>query len=140
MKKVIITCALTGSVPSKEKFPALPITVDEIVNDAIAVYEAGAAVVHVHVRDRVTGKNSHDIEQFREIKETVGAEATAKLNPTMIENVAKGRVAKFLKEVCLVIQEFQFGDEAKQNVAGYLKSQDKDLKIVAYKRFTLAAE
>ncbi len=39
MKKVIITCALTGSVPSKEKFPALPITVDEIVKDAIAVYE-----------------------------------------------------------------------------------------------------
>lgn len=42
MKKVIITCALTGSVPSKEKFPALPITVDEIVKDAIAVYEAGS--------------------------------------------------------------------------------------------------
>ena len=64
----------------------------------------------------------------------------AGLNPTMIENIAKGRVAKFLKEVCLVNQEFQFGDEAKQNVAGYLKSQDKDLKIKAYKRFTLAAE
>ena len=61
MKKVIITCALTGSVPSKEKFPALPITVDEIVKDAIAVYEAGAAVVHVHVRDRVTGKPSAPI-------------------------------------------------------------------------------
>lgn len=68
MKKVIITCALTGSVPSKEKFPALPITVDEIVEDALAVYEAGAAVVHVHVRDRVTGKNSHDYDQFVEIK------------------------------------------------------------------------
>ena len=83
---------------------------------------------------------AEDVAKFREIKETVGAEATAKLNPTMIENIAKGRVAKFLKEVCLVNQEFQFGDEAKQNVAGYLKSQDKDLKIVAYKRFTLAAE
>ena len=85
MKKVIITCALTGSVPSKEKFPALPITVDEIVKDAIAVYEAGAAVVHVHVRDRVTGKNSHDIEQFREIKETLEAKC-----PDLIVQLSTG--------------------------------------------------
>ena len=85
MKKVIITCALTGSVPSKEKFPALPITVYEIVKDAIAVYEAGAAVVHVHVRDRVTGKNSHDIEQFREIKETLEAKC-----PDLIVQLSTG--------------------------------------------------
>ncbi|MBD9072962.1 MAG: elongation factor Ts, partial [Prevotella sp.] len=44
------------------------------------------------------------------------------------------------KENCLVDQEFQFGDGDKQTVAQYLASQSKDLKIVAYKRFTLAAE
>jgi 3-keto-5-aminohexanoate cleavage enzyme len=69
MKKVIITAALTGSVPSKEKFPALPITVNEIVEDAFKCHEAGAAVVHIHVRDKVTGKNCHDEDQFRAIKE-----------------------------------------------------------------------
>lgn len=85
MKKVIITCALTGSVPDKGRFPAVPITVDEIVNDAIAVYQAGAAVVHIHVRDRVTGKNSHDIEQFREIKTRLNAEC-----PDLIVQLSTG--------------------------------------------------
>ncbi len=111
-----------------------------------ALKKAGINPAHVDSEDHMESNmtkgwiTAEDVAKFREIKETVGAEATAKLNPTMIENIAKGRVAKFLKEVCLVNQEFQFGDEAKQNVAGYLKSQDKDLKIVAYKRFTLAAE
>lgn len=69
MKKVIITAALTGSVPSKDKFPDLPITVDEIVADAIRCHSAGASVVHIHVRDKVTGKNCHDEDQFRAIKD-----------------------------------------------------------------------
>ena len=47
----------------------------------------------------------------------------------MIENIAKGRVQKFLKENCLVDQEFQFGDGDKATVAQWLAKQDKDLKI-----------
>ena len=78
--------------------------------------------------------------KFREIKETVSAEKAASLNENMINNIAKGRVGKFLKENCLVAQEFQFGDGDKETVADYLKKQDKELKILAYKRFTLAAE
>ena len=58
----------------------------------------------------------------------------------MIQNIAKGRLNKFFKENCLVDQEFQFGDGDKATVAEWLKKQDKDLSIVAYKRFTLAAE
>ena len=58
----------------------------------------------------------------------------------MIQNIAKGRLAKFFKDNCLVDQEFQFGDGDKQTVGEYLKKVNADLKIVAYKRFTLAAE
>ena len=58
----------------------------------------------------------------------------------MIENIAKGRVAKFLKENCLVDQEFQCGDGDKASVSQWLAKQDKDLKIVDFKRFTLSAE
>jgi elongation factor Ts len=58
----------------------------------------------------------------------------------MIENIAKGRVQKFLKENCLVDQEFQFGDGDKATVAQWLKTQDKDLAICAFRRFTLVAE
>ena len=79
-------------------------------------------------------------KEAREIKVKAAAEKAASLNENMIDNIAKGRVQKFLKENCLVDQEFQFGDGDKQTVAQYLASQSKDLKITAYKRFTLVAE
>ena len=58
----------------------------------------------------------------------------------MIQNIAKGRLNKFFKENCLVDQEFQFGDGDKASVAQWLAKQDKDLKVVAYKRFSLSAD
>ena len=67
-------------------------------------------------------------------------EGEAQLKPVMIENIAKGRVQKFLKENCLVDQEFQFGDGDKATVAQWLSQQDKELKITNFRRFTLAAE
>ncbi len=79
-------------------------------------------------------------KEARELKEKAAAEKAATLNPNMIENIAKGRVAKFLKENCLVDQEFQFGDGDKQTVTQWLAAQNKELKIDAFKRFTLVAE
>ena len=81
-----------------------------------------------------------DADKAIEIKKTVGAEKAANLNENMIQNIAKGRLNKFFKDNCLVDQEFQFSDGDKMNVADWLKSQDKDLAVVAYKRFTLSAE
>ena len=81
-----------------------------------------------------------DADRAKEIREKTAAEKAANLPAQMIENIAKGRVAKFLKENCLVDQEFQFGDGDKINVATWLKQQDSELKIVNFKRFTLAAE
>ena len=79
-------------------------------------------------------------KEARELKEKAAAEKAANLPAQMIENIAKGRVQKFLKENCLVDQEFQFGDGDKATVSQWLAAQDKELKIVAFKRFTLAAE
>ena len=79
-------------------------------------------------------------KEARELKEKAAAEKAATLNPNMIENIAKGRVQKFLKENCLVDQEFQFGDGDKATVSQWLVQQDKELKIVDFKRFTLVAE
>ncbi len=81
-----------------------------------------------------------DADKALEIKKTVSVEKAASLNETMIQNIAKGRLNKFFKESCLVDQEFQFADGEKINVADWLKSQDKELKVIEYKRFTLAAE
>ena len=79
-------------------------------------------------------------DEARKLIETSKAEGEAQLKMQMIENIAKGRVQKFLKENCLVDQEFQFGDGDKATVAQWLKAQDKDLAITAFRRFTLVAE
>ena len=141
-----------ASVPAEVKDEEFKVAVqktkEELVEKAVnaALHKAGLNPNHFDSEDHIEsnqGKGwitAEDVAKFREIKETVGAEATAKLNPVMIENIAKGRVGKFLKENCLVCQEFQFSDGDKMTVADFLKKQGNDLKIVAYKRFTLAAE
>ena len=136
------------SVKEEEYKVAVEKTKEEQIEKAVenAVKKAGLNPNHFDSEDHIEsnqGKGwitAEDVVKFREIKETVSAEKAANLNENMIQNIAKGRVGKFLKENCLVCQEFQFGDGDKQSVADYLKKQDKDLKIVAYKRFTLAAE
>ena len=136
------------SVKDEEYKVAVEKTKEEQVEKAVevALKKAGLNPNHFDSEDHIEsnqGKGwitTEDVAKFREIKETVSAEKAANLNENMIQNIAKGRVGKFLKENCLVCQEFQFGDGDKQSVADYLKKQDKELKIVAYKRFTLAAE
>ncbi len=136
------------SVKEEEYKVAVEKTKEEQIEKAVevAVKKAGLNPNHFDSEDHIEsnqGKGwitAEDVAKFREIKATVSAEKAANLNENMIQNIAKGRVGKFLKESCLVAQEFQFGDGNKESVADYLKKQDKELKIVAYKRFTLSAE
>jgi len=55
-KKVIITCAVTGAIHAPSMSPYLPVTLDEIAAAAIGAAEAGAAIIHLHARDPITGK------------------------------------------------------------------------------------
>ena len=66
-KEVIITAALTGSRPTKEMNPAVPYSPKEIVDAAVDCHKAGAAIVHVHVRDPKTGKPDFKVELFKEV-------------------------------------------------------------------------
>ena len=140
--------SVPAEVKEEEHKVAVQKTKEEQIEKAVevALKKAGLNPNHFDSEDHIEsnqGKGwitAEDVAKFREIKETVSAEKAANLNENMIQNIAKGRVGKFLKENCLVCQEFQFGDGDKQSVADYLKKQYKDLKIVAYKRFTLAAE
>ncbi|MFQ5566112.1 MAG: 3-keto-5-aminohexanoate cleavage protein, partial [Paracoccaceae bacterium] len=52
--KVIITCAVTGSIHTPTMSPHLPVTPDEIAESAVAAAEAGAAIIHLHARDPET--------------------------------------------------------------------------------------
>ena len=95
-----------------------------------------------HIESNITKGwlTREEADKAIEIRNTVGPEKANNLNEDMIQNIAKGRLNKFFKENCLVDQEFQFGDGDKLSVAEWLKQQSKDLKVIAYKRFTLAAE
>ena len=67
MSKALITAAITGGthVPTQTEY--LPITPDQIADEAIAASQAGAAVVHIHVRDPKDGRPSADIDMFKTV-------------------------------------------------------------------------
>jgi uncharacterized protein (DUF849 family) len=63
-RKVIITCAVTGSIHTPSMSPHLPVTAQEIADAAIEAAEAGAAIVHLHARDPKNGKPDQSIQAF----------------------------------------------------------------------------
>ena len=65
--KVIITAAVTGSIHTPTMTPYLPITPEQIADDAVKAYEAGAAVAHIHVRNPETGQPVSDVNLFKEV-------------------------------------------------------------------------
>lgn len=77
-------------------------------------------------------------DEIRKIKKETAEQKAANLPEQMIQNIAQGRMARFFKDNCLLNQEFI--QDTKISVSDYLKSADKDLTVVAFKRFTLRAE
>ena len=75
--KVVITCAVTGSIHTPTMSPYLPLTPDEIARDAIAAAEAGASILHLHARDPKDGRPTPDPDVFMKflprIKQSTGA-------------------------------------------------------------------
>ncbi|MDY6880316.1 MAG: 3-keto-5-aminohexanoate cleavage protein [Desulfatiglans sp.] len=65
--KVVITAALTGAIHTPGMSPYLPVTTKELIDEALAVHEAGGAVAHLHVRDQETGTPNADQDTFLEI-------------------------------------------------------------------------
>jgi uncharacterized protein (DUF849 family) len=87
----ILTCAVTGNITTRNDHPALPATPQEIVKACIDAAEAGAAVVHIHVRDPVTALPSTDLELYRQVAEGVRAGA-----PDLILNLTTGPGGRFV--------------------------------------------
>jgi len=76
-EKTIITAAVTGSIHTPTMSPYLPVTPQQIADEAVAASEAGAAVVHVHGRNPETGQPSPDLEVMREIVRRIKARCNA---------------------------------------------------------------
>ena len=81
-KKVIITCAVTGAIHTPSMSPHLPITAQEIADAAVGAVEAGAAIIHLHARDPVTGKPDQRPEAFVPFLKDIKARSDAVINLT----------------------------------------------------------
>jgi len=71
MDKVIITAAITGSRMTRDVAPYIPITPEEIAQSAIECWQAGASIVHIHVRDPKSGLGAQDLDLFRRVVERI---------------------------------------------------------------------
>ena len=75
-RDVVLTCALTGAGDTVDRSEHVPVTPEQIANAAIEAAEAGASIVHVHVRDTETGKGGRDPAHFREVVERIKKSGT----------------------------------------------------------------
>jgi len=78
----IVSCAITGAIHVPTMSPHLPITPEEIADEAIAAAEAGASIVHLHVRNPETGEPVTDLDLFRQVATRVAAESDVVVQPT----------------------------------------------------------
>jgi uncharacterized protein (DUF849 family) len=113
--KVIITCALTGGMTVPAQSPAIPVTVDQIVAEGVAAAEAGASVLHVHVREEATGRPVADLDLFERVLTALKRETDAVLQPTTgggrgMTVEERGSVLKFRPEMATFnAGSFNFG-------------------------------
>lgn len=76
MPSVFITCAVTGGGDTVGKSPHVPVSPEQIADAAIEAAKAGAAVVHCHVRDLDTGKQSRDLDLYKELTDRIRSSST----------------------------------------------------------------
>ena len=137
---------VSEEIKQKEIEVAVEKTKAEQVQKAVeaALKKAGINPAHVDSEEHMESNmakgwiTAEDVAKAKEIIATVSAEKAANLPEQMIQNIAKGRLGKFLKEVCLLNQEDVM--DAKKTVREVLKEADPELKVTDFKRFTLRAE
>ena len=139
-----------ASVPQEVKDTELKVAIEKTKEEQVAkaveaaLKKAGfnlyIAENEEHLAEGIAKGNitEEQAEEIRQLKKKTAEEKAANLPEQMIQNIAKGRMAKFFKDSCLLNQEFI--QDSKQSVTDYLKAADKELTVVAFKRFTLRAE
>ena len=139
-----------ASVPQEVKDSELKVAIEktkeEQVNKAVeaALKKAGfnlyIAENEEHINEGIMKGNITEAQadEIRKIKKETAEQKAANMPEQMVKNIANGRMAKFYKESCLLNQEFI--QDSKMSVSDYLHAADKELTVVAFKRFTLRAE
>jgi 3-dehydrocarnitine:acetyl-CoA trimethylamine transferase len=89
--RIFITCAVTGNLTTPDQTPHLPITPEQIADACLGAAEAGAAIVHIHVREPGSGKPSMELAYYREVVERIHAK-----NTQLILNITTGPGGRFV--------------------------------------------
>jgi uncharacterized protein (DUF849 family) len=100
--KVIISAAITGGMTVPTQSSAIPVTPEEIIDSAVGAHEAGATLVHIHVRDPETGKPSSDLGLFREVLTGIKERCDVIIQPT-----TGGGQGMTIEERAAVLTEFE---------------------------------
>ncbi len=140
-------CDVPEETKEKEIAVAIEKTKAEQVQKAVdaALKKAGINPAHVDSEDHMESNKAkgwiteEDVAKAKEIIATVSAEKAANLPEAMIQNIAKGRLGKFLKEVCLLNQDDVTGED-KKTVRETLKAIDPELTVLSFKRINLNAD
>src|ERR1700741_3899330 len=90
-RKVMVSCAVTGSADPPPKNPAVPVTPEQIARSSIEAAAAGAAIVHIHVRDPQSTRPSMDCALYREVVERIRASGC-----DVLINLTTGPGARFV--------------------------------------------
>ena len=91
MAKTILTCAVTGGLTKPEMTPYLPITPKQIADSCLGAADAGAAAVHIHVRDPISGSQSMDFDLYAKVVELIRMQ-----NKELIINLTTGPGGRFI--------------------------------------------
>lgn len=91
LEKIIITCAVTGNLTTRDQHPGLPCSPKEIAESALEAARAGATIAHIHVRDPETGKPSMELDHYREVMERIREE-----DEDLILNLTTGPGGRFV--------------------------------------------
>lgn len=139
-----------AGVPEDVKQNELNVAIDKTKQEQVAkaveaaLKKAGINPAHVDSEDHMESNmakgwiTAEEVAKAKEIIATVSAEKAANLPEQMIQNIAKGRLAKFFKESCLLNQQDIM--EGKKSVKEVMAEADAELKVLDFKRFTLRAE
>ena len=100
LEPVFLSCAITGGMSVPGQSEAIPVTPEEIVSSAVGANEAGAAIVHIHVREPETGKPVADLGLFKEVLAGIGERCEAIVQPT-----SGGGVGMTIEERARVVTE-----------------------------------
>lgn len=91
LDRIFITCAVTGNLTTPAQTPHLPVTPEEISDACLGAAEAGAAIVHIHVREPGSGKPSMELAYYRDVVERIRAK-----NTQLILNITTGPGGRFV--------------------------------------------